>query len=117
MYLYLFNIWIINCKAFFVPHSHPHLGSNIRTEDLVFKNFNKLYGLSNPESQCHIHKCSLIISILSQINPIPLTEIYLKSILMLASHQGVGLPKGIFSVDLPVKMLKALISSPILMPY
>ena len=35
--------------------------------------------------------------------------IYLRSILILYSHLSLGLPKGLFPVDLPVKILKALL--------
>ena len=56
----------------------------------------------NPEAQCDIQKDSSII--LSRINPIlVLKPISLKSILILSSH--LGLPKGLFPVDLPVNIL------------
>ena len=45
-----------------------------------------------PEVQCHIHKGSPTIRILSRINPI--TRIYLfKSILIFSSHLRLDLPK------------------------
>ena len=40
-----------------------------------------------------------------------LTPISSRSILILSSHLRLGLPKGLFSVGLPVKILKALPSS------
>ena len=58
----------------------------------------------NPEVQCRIHKGSPIIHILSRINPIPRIDTYLFKV-----HSNIldlGLPKGIFPVGLPVKMLK-----------
>ena len=62
-----------------------------------------------------IHKGSPIISILSWINPIlVLIHISLKSILILSSHQRLDLPKGIFPVGVPVKILKELLPSSIL---
>ena len=48
-------------------------------------------------------------------NPIPRIEtISLRSILILSSHLRLGLPKGLFSVGSPGKMLKALLPSSIL---
>ena len=72
----------------------------------------QLHGLWNPEAQCHIHKGSPIIHIPSGINPIPRIDIYrTKSILILTSHLRRGLPKGLFPIGLPVKILKALLPS------
>ena len=68
-----------------------------------------------PEVQCRIHKGSPIIPILSRINPIPrIDTISARFILILSSHLHLGLPKGLFPVDLPVKILKALLPSSIL---
>ena len=65
--------------------------------------------------QCRIHKGSPIISILSRINPITrIIPISSRSILILSSHLRVSLPKGLFPVGLPVKILKALLPSSIL---
>ena len=54
-----------------------------------------------------------IISILSRINPIPRTDTYLFKV-----HSNIvlhlGLPKGLFPIGLPVKILKALLPSSIL---
>ena len=68
-----------------------------------------------PGDQCHIHKGSPIIPILSRINPIPRTDNYLFKV-----HSNIVLPstprplKCLFPVGLPVKMLKALLPSSIL---
>ena len=43
-----------------------------------------------------------------------LISIYLRSILILSSHLRLGIPKGLFSADLPVIILKAPQSSSIL---
>ena len=43
-----------------------------------------------------------------------LTPIYLISILMLSYHQLLGLPRGLFPVSLPVKILKVLLPTLIL---
>ena len=48
---------------------------------------NKLHGLMNPEVQCHIHKGSPIIPILSQINPITRIDTYLFKV-----HSNIVLP-------------------------
>ena len=59
-------------------------------------------------AQCRIYKGSPIIPILSRINPIPrMIHISLRSILTLSSHQRLGIPKGLFPVGLPVKILNA----------
>ena len=62
-----------------------------------------------------IHKDSPIIPILSQFNPfLILIPIYLRIILILSSHQSLGLPKGLFPIGLPDRILKALLPSIIL---
>ena len=43
-----------------------------------------------------------------------LIPIYLRSIIILSSHLPLGLPKGLFPVGVPVKILKGLLSSSIL---
>ena len=48
------------------------------------------------------HKVSPIIPILSRINPIPRIDTYLFKV-----YLRLGLPKGLFPVGLPVKILKA----------
>ena len=53
----------------------------------------------NPAVQCHIHKGSLIIPILSWINPIPRIDTYL------------------FEVHFTVKILKALLPSSIVATF
>ena len=45
---------------------------------------------------------------------IVLIPTYLRSILILSSHLRLGLPNGLFSVGLPVKILKTLILTSIL---
>ena len=42
---------------------------------------------------------------------------YLRSILILSSHLRLGLPKGLFPVGLPVKILKAVLPSSILVTW
>ena len=62
------------------------------------------------------HKDSPIIPILTRINPIPRIDslpISLRSILIL-SYLRLGLPKGLFPVGVPVKILKAPLPSSIL---
>ena len=60
-----------------------------------------------------MHKGSPIIPILSRVNPIPRIDTYffkINSNIVLR----LGLPKGLFPVGLPVKILKALLPSSIL---
>ena len=67
------------------------------------------------EFQCHIHKGSPIIPILSRINLIPRIDTYLSKV-----HSNIVLPStptGHFPVGLPVKILKALLLSCILATY
>ena len=66
-------------------------------------------------SNAKVHKGSPIIPILSRINPIPRIDSYFfKVILILSSHLRLDLPKGLFRVGLPVKILKDLLPSSIL---
>ena len=57
--------------------------------------------------QCHIHKGTPVIPILSEINPIPCIDTYLFKI-----HSNIVLPsclgllKGLLPVGIPVKILK-----------
>ena len=68
-----------------------------------------------PEGSNHIQKGSPIVPILSRINPIPHIDSYfLKVLLILSFHLRIGLPKGLFPVGLPDKILKALLPSFIL---
>ena len=50
-----------------------------------------------------------MLPILSRINPIPRIDIY-----FFQAHSHIVLPKDLFPVDLPVKILKALLPSSIL---
>ena len=58
----------IETSCFFLspPHTVSH---NFHTKLIMVSN--QIHGLWNPEVQCHIHKGSPIIPILSRINPIP----------------------------------------------
>jgi hypothetical protein len=79
---------------------------NTRTFQLT----NQLHALWNPEVQCRTHKVSPIVPILSRINHIPRIDTYFfKIILILSYHLHLGLPKGLFLVDVPVKILEALL--------
>ena len=51
---------------------------------------------------------------LNQPNPHIDTYFFLKSILILSSHLCLGLPKGLFPVGVPVKILKALLTASVL---
>ena len=80
---------------------------------------NLLHGLWNQEVQCRINKGSPIIPILSRNNPIPSIDslpISSKTILrvILSLHLRLSLPKGLYPVGLPVKILKELLPSSIL---
>jgi hypothetical protein len=56
-----------------------------------------------------------MILILSQINPIPHIDTYFFKIsLLLSSHLHLGLPRGLFPVDLLLIILKALLPPSIL---
>ena len=62
-------------------------------------------------SSMPLHKSSPIIPILSRINPIPRIDTYLLKV-----YSNIVLPStGLFPVGLPVKILKALLSSSILL--
>ena len=71
------------------------------------------HGLWNLETQCSIYKGSPIIHILRQINSIPRIVTYFLNIHFNIFHPSC-LPKSLFPVGLPVKILKALIPSSIL---
>ena len=69
----------------------------------------------NLEVQCRLHKGSPIIPILNRIYPIPLIDTYLFKVhFNIVPHLRLGLPKGLFPVELTVKILKALLPSFIL---
>ena len=59
----------------------------------------------------HSHGLSILIR---SIQFLISTNISLKHFLILPSHECISLPRDLFSVDLPVKMLKTLLTSPIL---
>ena len=59
------------------------------------------------------HKGPPIIPILIRINLL-LISISLRSILISSTHLRLGLPKGIFPLGVPVKILKALLPTSIL---
>jgi hypothetical protein len=74
-----------------------------------------LHDLWNPEVHCRIHKDSPTIPIQNRINPIPRIDTNpLRSVLILSSHQRLGLPKGLLSVSVTVNILKAILPSSIL---
>ena len=69
----------------------------------------------NPEVQCRIHKGSPTIPILTRINPVLLNDTYLFEVysnIVLPSMPS--LPKVLFPVGLPIKILKANLPSSIL---
>ena len=68
-----------------------------------------------PGCLSRIHKGSPVMTILSQINPIPrIDTISLISIQILSSHLRLGLPKDLLPIHVSVKILKALLPSSIL---
>ena len=69
----------------------------------------------NPEVQCLIHMSSTIILILSQTKPVPPIDTYFFKIHynVVPAHLRLGLPKVLFPVGLPVKILKAFLLSSI----
>ena len=66
-----------------------------------------------PEGSMQYTQGSLVILILSQINPITpvLIHISLRSILTLSSHLRQGLPKDLFPVRVPVKITPTFFNS------
>ena len=73
-----------------------------------------LHGLWIPDIQFTINKGSPIISILNRINPIPCINTYFFKIHSNINFPCLGLPKGLFPVGLPDKILKTLLPSSIL---
>ena len=68
-----------------------------------------------PEVQCRIHKGSpKSIFSTESTQFLVLIHISLRPILILFSHLGLGLPKGVFPIGEPVFILKALLPSSIL---
>ena len=99
--------WNTNYTIFCNPRKHGILRCGLQ--------ISPLHGLWNPEVQCRIHKGSPIIPTLSRINPIPYIDAYffkIHSNIVLPST--LGLPKCLFPVGVPVKALKALLTSSIL---
>ena len=60
-------------------------------------------GLCNPEVQFRIHKGFPIIPVLSWLNPIPHIDTYFFRI-----HSNIVIPKDLFPMGVPVKILKPL---------
>jgi hypothetical protein len=59
----------------------------------------------NPKVQYSIHKCPLLVPILSPINPIHTIPSYLRSILRLSTQLHLGLPSGLFYSGFPTNTL------------
>ena len=75
--------------------------------------YNKFYSVWSSEVQCSSQKGSPIIPILSRIQFLVLTPIYLRFTLIF-SHLRLRLLRALFLVELSVKILKALLLSSIL---
>ena len=69
-----------------------------------------------PGGSMRIHKGSPIIPILSRTTQFleSTPTIYLRFSIILSSHLRLGFPNGLFLVNLPIKIWKALLSSSIL---
>ena len=71
-----------------------------------------------PRGSCRIHKGSPIIPILGRINPISRIDTYFfKFPSNIVVHLRFSLPKGLFPLDLPVKILKALVPYSIMVKW
>jgi hypothetical protein len=68
--------------------------------------------LRNPKVHCRLHKSPLVVSILSQINPVHTTPSYLSKI-----HLHLGLPSGLFPSGFPTNILYAFLFAPIRATY
>jgi hypothetical protein len=69
--------------------------------------------LLNPKVLYCAHKIPPNGAVLNQINPIHTTPSYLRSILILSTHLGLGLPGGLFPSGFPNNTLYAFHLSPI----
>ena len=67
-----------------------------------------------PEVQCLIHKVTPIISILSRINPIHYIRTYFFKVDSNIALSTMPRPRGLFPIDLPINILKALLPSSVL---
>jgi hypothetical protein len=54
------------------------------------------YILRNPKVHYRVHKSTPLVSVHNQINPVPTTPSYLRSILILSTHISLGLPSVLF---------------------
>jgi hypothetical protein len=72
--------------------------------------------LWNPKVHNCSHKCSPLVAILSQINPVfppPPHSITSRSILIVSTHLHLGLPSGLFPSGFPTNNLYTFLFSPI----
>ena len=100
-----------HCHVLQLTRSFRYLGSVISVDmRIIITN-----SMANGTRRFRIRKGFPIILFLSRINPVlVLIPVSSRSILILFSHLRLGLPKGLFPVGLPVKILKALLLSSIL---
>jgi hypothetical protein len=70
------------------------------------------YSVAQPfvESKGSIHKSLPLVPIMTQMNPVQTFIPYLRSILILYSHPRIGLPRGLFPLGLPAKILNVFVS-------
>jgi hypothetical protein len=63
--------------------------------------------LWNREVQCCVHKSPLLVSFLSEIDPVHTILSHIRSIWILSTHLCLGLPSGLFPSGFPTKILYA----------
>jgi hypothetical protein len=63
--------------------------------------------LWNPKVHYRVHKCPLLIPILSQLNPGHTIPFYRRSILILSTHLRLGRPSGLFPSGIPLLPIRA----------